>query len=351
MSDRHRFAAGGHGGDGAVGVVGKLDRPARRVDVAAVAEPVRDLERGVAERPGEPLAHRRRRLCLQLDDELGRLGSTKARPEDPRDDPDRKGHGDRSGDRLERRRCASVAITQPSHTRPATWSTAAAPRSGPCERRAAPRRRAAAAGRGRARPQRRRGRRSPAPGRSRGRRSGRTRRRAGRARRARPARRRAARRASTAKAPAIAKRPGATRAPFREGEHELGQQRDPQPLEQNTERPERARGRPLEIRGEELRRPPRRAATSLDASAAARARRARPRQSPGKREVGGDPRARDAARARRASRRRGPAATTSGRSSTGSRSSVAPRRGPYAAVDAITRAARRTPPPRASTSG
>ena len=97
------FAAGCHRRNGTVAVARQLDRAAGRVDVAAVAEPVGDFERGVAERPCEPIAHRHPRLCSQLDDELGCFRATQARPEDPRHDPHRERHGNCPHDRLELR--------------------------------------------------------------------------------------------------------------------------------------------------------------------------------------------------------------------------------------------------------
>ena len=55
------------------GPCGQLERPTGGVDVAAVVEAIRDLERRVAECPGEPLAQAGRSLGSQLDDEVGRL--------------------------------------------------------------------------------------------------------------------------------------------------------------------------------------------------------------------------------------------------------------------------------------
>ena len=97
------FAPDGHRRDGTVRSLWQLDRPAGGVDIATVAEAVRDVERGVAECPGEPLAHRGRRLASQLDNELGRLRSTEPRPADSDDDPNRNRHGEGASDRLERR--------------------------------------------------------------------------------------------------------------------------------------------------------------------------------------------------------------------------------------------------------
>ena len=97
------FAPHGHRRDGTVRSLWQLDRPAGGVDVATVAEAVRDVERGVAECAGEPLAHRGRRLASQLDHELGRLRSTKPRRADSDDDPNRDRHGEGASDRLERR--------------------------------------------------------------------------------------------------------------------------------------------------------------------------------------------------------------------------------------------------------
>ncbi len=70
-------------------------------------EAVRDVERGIAECPGEPLAHRGRRLAAQLDDELGRLRSTEPRRADADDDAGRNRHCEGTGDRLERR-CVGI---------------------------------------------------------------------------------------------------------------------------------------------------------------------------------------------------------------------------------------------------
>ena len=75
---RHRFAVGGQKGGGPVGAERELDRPSRRVDEAAALDPVGDLERRVAERAGEPVAHRPRRLRPQLDHEIRPAGTTDA---------------------------------------------------------------------------------------------------------------------------------------------------------------------------------------------------------------------------------------------------------------------------------
>jgi hypothetical protein len=82
---------------------GQLDRPARYIDVATVIQSIRDVQGGVADRLREPLAEASHRLCSQFDDELGCFWSPQPRPHDPRHDPERKRNGDSSINRVERR--------------------------------------------------------------------------------------------------------------------------------------------------------------------------------------------------------------------------------------------------------
>ena len=116
---RDRFAAGGHRGDGAVAALGKLDPPSRTHRHSGRLDPIRHLERRISESPGESLAHRRRRLRSQLDDELGRLRAAQTRPEDHRYRPPRGSDSTRRPrDRLERRR-AAVGCDHPAQPREA----------------------------------------------------------------------------------------------------------------------------------------------------------------------------------------------------------------------------------------
>ena len=96
------LASSGHQRDRAIRALRELERPARGVDVAAVVEAIRNVERRVAERAGEALAQAGRPLRPQLDDEVGRLRSTQPRPDDPCDDAERDEQRDRATDRLER---------------------------------------------------------------------------------------------------------------------------------------------------------------------------------------------------------------------------------------------------------
>ena len=65
----------------------QLDRPAAGVDVAAVGEAVRNVERRVAEHAREPLAQAGRLARPQLDDEVGRRRAMQPRPDDPATTP------------------------------------------------------------------------------------------------------------------------------------------------------------------------------------------------------------------------------------------------------------------------
>ena len=69
------FALRGHQRDRPIRALRELERMAGGVDVAAVVEAIRDIERRVTEDPGESLAEAGRPLRSQLDDEVGRLSS------------------------------------------------------------------------------------------------------------------------------------------------------------------------------------------------------------------------------------------------------------------------------------
>ena len=111
------LASRGHQRDRPIRALRELERPAGGVDVAAVVEPIRDLERRVAEHAGEALAQAGRALGPQLDDEVGRLRSAQPRPDDPCDDAERDEQRDRAGPIVSSVGASSpVALTQTSQS-------------------------------------------------------------------------------------------------------------------------------------------------------------------------------------------------------------------------------------------
>ena len=291
---RHRLAAGGQRCDGTVGAGRELDRPARRVDVAASFDPVGDLERRVAEGAGEPVAHRPRASAFA------------ARRRDP-GLPGRRTRDHRISATIATGRhtkvalasvsnvgaSPSIAITRPSQARPTRVATAAAASSGPCKRRATPR-----ATRSRCSTSRSTITPTAAPVASCTRSTpwaapGSARRRAGRERRARRARRRAARRASRRARPRPRAGPGASRAGAPGNREPDGERRDPQPLEQEPERP---RSREVDHSRSAARSRSAAAASADGGPAPARPlddEHRRHGERPGEREIGRDPRPRD----------------------------------------------------------
>ena len=247
------LALGGHQRDRPIRALRQLERPPGGVDVAAVVEAIRNLERRVAEHPGESLAEAGRPLCPQLDDELGRLPSTQPRPDDPSDDPER----DEQRDCRDRSSRASERSRRSRSPRPTRARLAGAVRA--------------------ARDEQRRLRASCGPAQSE-----QTRSRAGRAPPAPTAMPRIACARSTASATVCCgatestsresgstkaadeltaercrvcagdRDPGGTRprTPLGKRQHDLDEERYPQPFEQEAERPQGVRARPLEIRGQ-----------------------------------------------------------------------------------------------------
>ena len=95
------FTLRGDERDRAVWAAGKLERLTGGVDIPAVVEPIRDIQRRVAEHPGEALTEAGCPFRPKLDYEVGRLPSTQPRPTDPSDDSERNQQSDSATNRLE----------------------------------------------------------------------------------------------------------------------------------------------------------------------------------------------------------------------------------------------------------